>query len=263
MNDTRPQEGIHMRKTSIALALMAAALGPIGCVVKTSGSSEPASPSPATSPTPEPASPAPAPTHAAAPAPAPAQPAPVHPATPAPAPTANPASPPPVPAPKKEATAGKTAKPAQPAFAPPPKPKEKPSERKASDAIGAPPNLHPGAPLAYWIWKDAKGNGWHLRTTAPAKDNHRFSGRVWVDGTLSDLKPTALEGMQDRLKKEDEGVLVFDFLTGGASDGFDFQVASGRCVTFHLLVDGKPAPKEVEIGQKEIPAGSATFRLCR
>jgi hypothetical protein len=79
---------------------------------------------------------------------------------------------------------------------------------------------------------------------------------------IEDFKPSTLE-IDDRLKKEDEGVVVFDFQTQGVIDGFDFKVGAGRCVTFHLLVDGKPAPKEVEIGKKELPANSATFRLCR
>jgi hypothetical protein len=83
-----------------------------------------------------------------------------------------------------------------------------------------------------------------------------------VDGTFSGLKPFTLE-LDDRMKNEDAGVIVFDFVTGGGIDGFDFQLAAGRCVTFHLLVDGKPAPKEVEIGRKEVPSGSPTFRLCR
>jgi len=83
-----------------------------------------------------------------------------------------------------------------------------------------------------------------------------------VDGTLSELKPSTLD-LNDRLKKEDDGVVVFDFNTQGVIDGFDFQLAAGRCVTFHLLVDGKPAPKEVEIGRKEVPSGSPTFRLCQ
>ena len=83
-----------------------------------------------------------------------------------------------------------------------------------------------------------------------------------MDGTFADLKPARLE-TSDRLKKEDEGVLLFDFVTSTEIDGFDFKVAAGRCVTFHLLIDGKPAPQEVEIGQKEIAVGSATFRLCK
>jgi hypothetical protein len=103
---------------------------------------------------------------------------------------------------------------------------------------------------------------WHLRTTAPANDEHRFGGRVWVDGTFADLKAARLE-TGDRLRKEDDGVIVFDFATYGAIDGFDFKVGAGRCVTFHLLVDGKPDPKVVEIGAKETHPGGATFRLCR
>jgi hypothetical protein len=118
-----------------------------------------------------------------------------------------------------------------------------------------------GAPLAYWIWRDKDGVTWHLRTTAGGPV-HRFQGRIWVDGTLTDLKPMHLES-NDRLKKEDEGVLVFDFGTDVSIDGFDFKVTAGRCVTFHLLIDGKPAPQEVEIGSKEVPAGAATFRLCK
>jgi hypothetical protein len=178
---------------------------------------------------------------------------------PAPAPTARPAQPAPAPSAGQKDTAPPKKPP--PVFAPPPKPSAKPTERKADDANGVPPSMKDGAPLAYWIWRDKDGVTWHLRTTAggPA---HRFSGRIWVDGTFKDLKASRLETV-DRLKKEDEGVLVFDFVTADVMDGFDFKVVAGRCVTFHLLIDGKPAPQEVEIGQKEIAVGSATFRLCR
>jgi hypothetical protein len=118
-----------------------------------------------------------------------------------------------------------------------------------------------GAQMAYWIWRDKDGSTWHLRTTAGGAE-HRFSGRIWVDGTVKDLDATRIEG-KDRVQKEDAGVFVFDFMTSTHIDGFDFKVVAGRCVTFSLLIDGKPAPKEVEIGAKEIPAGSDTFRLCR
>jgi hypothetical protein len=121
--------------------------------------------------------------------------------------------------------------------------------------------MHAGSPLSYWIWHDETGNGWHLRTTT-AGLQHRFSGRVWADAPLADVKPSALE-IDDRLKKEEgDRVVAFDFDTMGVIDGFDFQLP-GKCVTFHLLVDGKPAPKSVEIGRKEVSVGSATFRLCR
>ena len=279
-----------MKQLFLVATLLVLGTATQGCVVKTTSSGDPASPASNTSPAAAPADPPPAPSPAApapaaapakpaaspasAPAPAPAKPATpalagakqvdtsARPAQPAPAPTARPAQPAPAPsAPQKDAAVPPKKKIPQPVFTAPPKPKAQPSERKAADANGVPPSMKEGAQLAYWIWRDKDGVTWHLRTTAGGPD-HRFSGRIWVDGTLSDLKAARLE-TNDRLKKEDEGVLVFDFVTNTAMDGFDFKVASGRCVTFHLLIDGKPAPQEVEIGQKEISVGSATFRLCR
>jgi hypothetical protein len=276
-----------MKQFFLVLSLLVVGTTTQGCVVKTSSSGDPASPASNTSsasspanptPTPSPAAPAPSPapaTPAASPAPAPGKqatsPAPVEAkkpasparprpviAAPAPAPTARPAQPAPAPAAAQKPVPPK--KP-QPVFTPPPKPKAQPTERKADDANGVPPSMKEGAQLAYWIWRDTDGVTWHLRTTAGGK-LHRFQGRIWVDGTLSDLNPTRLEN-NDRLKKEDEGVLVFDFTTDVGIDGFDFKVTAGRCVTFHLLIDGKPAPQEVEIGKKEIAVGSATFRLCK
>jgi hypothetical protein len=274
-------------KRLLLISLFALGTTTQGCVIKTSSTGDPSSPASNTSsasntkapprpdPSPAPAAVAPAPATPAAPAPAPlpakqaAAPAPagakqtdtpLRPAAPAPAPTASPAQPPPAPgASQKEVAAPK--KTPQPVFTPPPKPKATPAERKFDDALGVPPGMKEGAQLAYWIWRDKDGATWHVRTTAGGP-SHRFSGRIWVDGTLTDLKPMHLE-ISDRLKKEDEGVLVFDFTTDVSIDGFDFKVAAGRCVTFHLLIDGKPAPKEVEIGAKEVPAGSAPFRLCR
>ncbi len=114
--------------------------------------------------------------------------------------------------------------------------------------------------MAFWIWRDKDGT-WHLRTTT-TKDRHRFSGRIWVDGTIKDLKPSTLE-LEDRLKKEDEGVVAFDFYTHGVIDGFDFKLPAARCVTFHLLIDGKPLPQAVLIGEKQIPAAGEVFRLCK
>lgn len=259
-----------MKELLILPILLASAITS-GCVVKTSSSGDPASPAsntaPASNPSPAaaPASPAPA-TAAATPASAPAKTAstPVamkQPADPKKADTpasAQQATPAPNPATKTDTAAAKTP---QPAFSPPPKPKAQPKERKADEANGVPPNMKPGARRAFWIWRDKDGVTWHVRTTTKT-ELHRFSGRIWVDGTIQDLKPSRLE-TQDRLKMEDAGIVVFDFTTQGVMDGFDFKVAAGRCVTFHLLIDGKPEPKEVEIGEKEVAAGSPTFRLCQ
>lgn len=284
-------------KTSLKVtALLISGIATNGCVIKTT-TSDAASPAPAAaratpSPAPAPAAPSPASPAAApspdpapapakpAPAPAPAKPAPTpagpakvpanpmlpKPATPAPAPTpaTNPTPLPKPATPTPAPTAQKDKKPPpQPVFTPPPKPKARPqpAERKATEANGIPPGMKPGARLAYWIWRDADGVTWHLRTTAGGAF-HRFTGRVWVDGTVTTLTAANLDQL-DRMKKEDDGVFVFDFQTLDHIDGFDFKVSAGRCVTFHLFVDGKESPEIIELGSKEVSPGSATFRLCK
>jgi hypothetical protein len=245
-----------MKQSFILSSFLVSSLAMAGCVVKTSHSSDPSSPmQPEPAPAPAPAAPSPAPaTHAATPAPMHAA------ATPAPSAAAKPATPSPMASQKETAPPPKKE---QPVFKAPPKPKAKPAERKADEANGVPAHMKSGGALGYWIWRDPDGVTWHLRTTAGGPV-HRFSGRVWVDGTFAQLKGSNLEAeTEDRLKKEDEGVLVFDFNTSTEIDGFDFKVGTGRCVTFHLLINEKPAPKDIQIGQKEVSPGSATFRLCK
>lgn len=128
-------------------------------------------------------------------------------------------------------------------------------------AAGQPASMHSGAPRSFWLWHDGDTMTWHLRTTT-AGQLHRFSGRVWGDNAITNLKPDVLEAGQDRVRNEQTDV-VFDFLTGGAMDGFDFTVPGGKCVTFHLLVDQKPVPSEIAIGAKAIHPGNAMFTICR
>jgi len=217
-----------------------AALGLSACVVKTTDTSDPAmaqAPAAGTSPAP-----------ATQPAPA-AKPAP---ASPAPAPTASPAP------------AATAAAPVQPPYTPPPKPTTPPAEHALGAAVGSPPGMHAGAPETIWVWHDGDGMSWHVRTTtASLKDTHRFSGRIWTHtGKIETVTPYSLE-TQDRVRQEGAEGVTFDFLTGGAIDGFDFRANARSCLVFHLLVDQKPAEAKIEVGAKGEHPKAATFKICK
>ena len=137
-----------------------------------------------------------------------------------------------------------------PVVEPPPPATPTPVAVAPNIANGQPPNMKPGAPAAYWIWRDA--NGWHLRTTT-AKTLQRFNGKIWSD--VTEVKPVRLE-MKDRLKASTKWV-IFAFDTGGHMDGFDFR--SNGCATFNLQQGGN---KKVFIGSGEVQPANNHFTLC-
>jgi hypothetical protein len=128
-------------------------------------------------------------------------------------------------------------------------------------ASGKPGSLHPGAPMAYWIWRD--GNGWHLRTTT-AKNNHRFNGRFKGQGAeVQNARMTRAEA-KDKFKVEG-GLVTFDFMTTGHEDGMDFEMPANSpnaCVDFELLIDGKYQPANVVVGAGEQRPKDGHFVSC-
>src|SRR5690242_18521310 len=95
-------------------------------------------------------------------------------------------------------------------------PPDAPKEAKASLADGRPKGFKPGAPDSVWIWQDAKGTHWHLRTSTKDK-GHRFHGFIRGDADVKNVKSVRTES-GDRWKMKGKGA-SFDFNTTAAADG--------------------------------------------
>lgn len=187
----------------------------------------------------------------ARPAPAPA---------PATAETASASATAPATAPAPAPTAATTTASAQTTFEPTPEPTEQAASHPNGFGLGRPNDLKPGHPEALWIWHDAKGAGWHVRSTTASR-LHRFSGRIWVTpGTIADVHPTRLE-FNDRVRVQEKSI-EFDFETQGGMDGFDFRLAGATCAKFALRVDGKREPGVVRIGSRGAHPHGRVFELC-
>jgi hypothetical protein len=216
------------------------------CVVNAA----PANPPPANTPPAEPA-PATEPAPAAAAAP---------PATPAPAAAATGTASAPAPAATVAAVAALEKMEIKP-YAEPMEPTEPPKDAKWSVAEGRPKDYKAGVPESYWVWQDAKGNGWHVRVST--KENlHRFNGFLAGDANLKNVKTTKAE-WADRLKAKDKRA-AFDFYVAGGADGIDFNTEANGCVRFYFLIDGKPADAaKIYLGKDGTHPEKAHFKLCK
>ncbi|MFO0760312.1 MAG: hypothetical protein U0359_27775 [Byssovorax sp.] len=127
-------------------------------------------------------------------------------------------------------------------------------------ADGKPPRLKPGAAMAYWVWQSRKGQ-WHLRSTT-SRQVHRFQGRIrpLSGASLTALTPTRNE-WNDRMRMNGSDI-VFDFVTQGGEDGFDFGLTGNSCVEMDLRIDAAPHPKLIVLGQTEQSPASAHFIAC-
>ena len=193
-----------------------------------------------------------------------------------PAPSAEPAAPAPTPAPAPAPEASASAAPAATASAAPvaPATPAAPADSDSAEiadlttapeqvsfgmASGRSKTYAPGADEGLWIWKDAKGDGWHLRSTTGHK-KHRFQGRVEADGPLVGLHATGNEGA-DKLHATAKGVW-FSFSTQGHEDGFDFKLPAGSCMRVISAIDGKPRPDRVYLGSGDAHPTSPHIKLC-
>ena len=183
-------------------------------------------------------------------------------ATPEPASTPAPAtSPPAAAAAPGVPLVAPAAAPAAGGVAEPELPAEAPKEAKASMADGRPKGFKAGASEAFWIWQDAKGTQWHLRSTTKSK-RHRFHGVVVGDADLKKVASTRTEA-GDRFKLKGGKRASFDFSTEGASDGLDFEVTNDSCVRFVLFVDGQPASADrIHLGKDAAHPQGSNFKLC-
>ncbi|MDB4993820.1 MAG: hypothetical protein JWM74_1252 [Myxococcaceae bacterium] len=134
-----------------------------------------------------------------------------------------------------------------------------PEQSTFGNATGRSKTYTPGADEGLWIWKDAKGDGWHLRSTTGHK-KHRFQGRIEADGPLIGLHATGNEGT-DKLHTTPKGVW-FSFSTQGHEDGFDFKLPAGSCMRVLSAIDGKPRPDRVYLGSGDAHPTNAHIKLC-
>ncbi|MGZ3424863.1 MAG: hypothetical protein ACXVEE_43800, partial [Polyangiales bacterium] len=148
--------------------------------------------------------------------------------------------------------------PPQPAVQEPPAATGNVSPVSNNLTAGVPPSLHPGAPPAYWIWREANG-WWHIRTTSIKGSVHRFWGAVAPQGaSVGEVKPSRLE-FNDRIKFSQKHI-YWTFDTSGHTDGFDFKTSGGgQCVRFNLQ---GTSTTQVFIGAKQVSPPTHHFELC-
>jgi hypothetical protein len=211
-----------------------------------------------------PANPPPASTPPAEPAPVAAEPAPAAPATTSPTTTAPVAAAdagaPTSPAGTNAGSAAEAKIEVKP-YAEAAEPSEAPKDAKWTVAEGRPKDYKAGVPESFWIWQDAKGNGWHMRMSTK-EHLHRFNGFLAGDANLKNVKTTKTE-WGDRLKAKDKRA-AFDFYVAGGADGVDFNTEPNGCVRFYLLIDGKPAdPARIHLGKDGAHPEKAHFKLCK
>jgi hypothetical protein len=206
---------------------------------------------------------APATTTAPAAAPAPA------PATATAAPTATtPAAPAPVaddpnsdiPSDSEDPAPVTTPLPPQQPLEPPPATPGLAEQMAAGVGEGKPSGMEPGAPAAFWIWRNAAGI-WKLRTTT-AKKLHEFKGRVkGVQKAIGKVKPSRTE-LGDRITRGTGGEILFRFTTMGHIDGFDFRAPKDACIRFDLQLDSGATAKRVFVGKGAVSPKTNHFIVC-
>ena len=237
---------MHLRTALLGFFMIASTAG-IGCVVHNNPA--PAQPAPAATP--------------AAPAATPAAPA-----TPAATTTAAPTTPAPaaddpnaeIPADSEDPAPVAAPLPKQQPVEDPPATQGMPEETAAGVAEGKPKGAEPGAPAAFWIWRNAAGV-WKLRTTT-AKKLHEFRGRVkGVQKPIGKVHPSRTE-FGDRIKRGTGGEVVFRFHTMGHIDGFDFRAPKDTCIRFDLQLDSGATAKKVHIGKDSVSPKTNHFTLC-
>lgn len=144
------------------------------------------------------------------------------------------------------------------------------------------PAFSEGTELGYYIWKD--GERWHVRWTTMGA-SRRFTGSVAADaGELHSLKrvdvesesrvlypgrarhvvigprgrarvtpgraPVVVTRDQDKIEKDGDRRIIFNALTTGDIDGFDFTTDDKTSeLVFTMQVNGQPMPNIIEVGK--------------
>jgi hypothetical protein len=148
------------------------------------------------------------------------------------------------------------------------------------------PTFAEGNDLGYYIWKDS--NHWHVRWTTRGA-TRRFTGSVASDvGELKKLKridvesetrvlypgrpahvvvgprgrvrgvapgraPVVVSKDQDKIEMDGDHRIVFNALTTGDIDGFDFNTEDEtKELRFTMQVNGQPMPAIIQVGKDNI-----------
>ena len=89
------------------------------------------------------------------------------------------------------------------------------------------------------------------------------TGAIVPNFVITDPSPSANTVGQNKIPNTGSGLgnIAFDFTTAGAHDGIDFTV-QGKCVDFHLRLDGNETPDRILVGAKEQRPKLAKFTAC-
>lgn len=164
---------------------------------------------------------------------------------------------------------------------------------QSASAFDGKPDFSKGEGTGYVVWRT--GDEWHVRWTTDGT-MHRFNGSVLSEGgELKSLKridvesesrvvragraPHAVRGPrgrvvgvsggrapvvvtkeQDKIEKDGDHRIHFLSTNDGDIDGFDFKVDKNVVsLKFALEIDGKPAPRRVEIGKSNSKVSGIPF----
>ncbi len=148
------------------------------------------------------------------------------------------------------------------------------------------PDFKNGEALGYFVWID--GDTWKVRWTTFG-GAHQFMGRVMTDaGSFRDFKrvdpdterkviapgrparvvrgprgrvvgvtggkPTVVATKEeDVILQETEQLLRWNTKTTDDTDGLDFKISRDvSVVRFQMAIDGKPVPREIEVGKNNV-----------
>lgn len=157
------------------------------------------------------------------------------------------------------------------------------------------PDFSKGDETSYYVWRN--GDEWHVRWTTNGTA-HRFNGSVLAEGgELKSLKridveaeskvvrsgraphvvrgprgrvvgvrggraPVVVNREQDKIEKDGDKRIHFLSVNDGDIDGFDFKVDKNvTSLKFALEIDGKPAPKRIEIGNSNSKPSGDPFSV--
>ena len=158
------------------------------------------------------------------------------------------------------------------------------------------PDFSKGDETSYYVWRD--GDEWHVRWTTNGTA-HRFNGSVMSEGgELKSLKridveaeskvvrsgrpghvvrgprgrvvgvrggraPVVVNREQDKIEKDGDKRIHFLSVNDGDIDGFDFKVDKNvTSLKFALEIDGKPAPRRIEIGKSNAKPSGDPFTVA-
>ncbi len=157
------------------------------------------------------------------------------------------------------------------------------------------PDFSKGDETSYYVW--SIGDEWHVRWTTDGTA-HRFNGSVLSEGgELKSLKridvesesrvvrsgraphvvrgprgrvigvgggraPVVVTKEQDKIEKDGDHRIHFFSTNDGDIDGFDFKVDKNvASLKFALEIDGKPAPRRIEVGKSNAKVSGVPFTV--